>query len=280
MAETASGALVAASSQVEATGFTTAGAFELIQRAGKLLSQSTLVPKEYQNNMPNCVIALNMAQRLGADPLMVMQNLYLVHGRPGWSAQFLIAAFNQCGRFTSITYTFVGTRGQDSWGCYASSTERATGNQLLGETITIEMARKEGWLGKAGSKWQTMPGQMLRYRAATFLVRATAPEIAMGLHTVDEIEDFAPTRPVRLVTPETLTVDANVTGQNLGMVEEREALIALLEAERQRIGLTELEWNAVIGDAIGETTTLEFADPAVLRDLLSELAPMASKQGR
>jgi len=223
---------------------------------------------------------LNMAQRLGADPLMVMQNLYLVHGRPGWSAQFLIAAFNQCGRFTSITYTFVGTRGQESWGCYASSTERATGQQLLGETITMEMARKEGWLGKAGSKWTTMPGQMLRYRAATFLVRATAPEIAMGLSTADEIEDFAPTRPVRLVTPETLTVDANVTGQNLGMVEERQTLVAQLEAERQRIGLTELEWLAVIRDAIGETTTLEFADPVVLRDLLSELAPMASKQAR
>ena len=37
------------------------------------------------------LIAQNMARRMGADLLMVMQNLYVVHGRPGWSAQFLIA---------------------------------------------------------------------------------------------------------------------------------------------------------------------------------------------
>ena len=100
-------------------GFNSLQSFELSQRAAKLLAQSTLVPKEYQGNIPNCVIALNMASRMGADPLMVMQNLYIVYGRPGWSSQFLISTFNTSGRFTAMRYDFVGTHGKDDYGCKA-----------------------------------------------------------------------------------------------------------------------------------------------------------------
>lgn len=175
--------------QTGGVGFESAGSFELLQRGATLLAKSTLVPKEYQNNIPNCTVALNMAARMGADPLMVMQNLYVVHGRPSWSAQFLIATFNQNGRFTAIRYEWVGERGTDSWGCRAYSTEKATGEKLTGSTITIALAKAERWYQRDGSKWVTMPEQMLMYRSAAWFVRAYAPEIAMGLQTAEEIED-------------------------------------------------------------------------------------------
>ena len=170
-------------------GLTDSQSFELAQRVAKCFAMSTLVPKDYQNNLPNCVIALNMASRMGADPLMVIQNLHIVHGRPGWSAQFLIATFNKCGRFSAIRYEFTGQEGTDSWGCRAKATELATGEVLTGTTVTIAMAKKEQWFQKNGSKWQTMPEQMLMYRAASWFVRAYAPEIAMGLHTAEELRD-------------------------------------------------------------------------------------------
>lgn len=175
-------------------GFDNRNGFELIQRAAKLLSQSSLVPKEYQGagGMPNCVIALNMAHRIGADPLMVMQNLYVVHGRPSWSAQFLIATFNTCGRFTALRFEFFGTKNTDDWGCRAWAVEKATGEKLFGADINLTLAKAEGWYGKAGSKWKTMTQQMLMYRAAAWFVRAYAPELAMGLQTSDEIEDIGP----------------------------------------------------------------------------------------
>lgn len=170
-------------------GLTDSQSFELAQRVAKCFAMSTLVPKDYQNNLPNCVIALNMASRMGADPLMVIQNLHIVHGRPGWSAQFLIATFNKCGRFSAIRYEFTGQEGTDSWGCRAKATELATGEVLTGTTVTIAMAKKEQWFQKNGSKWQTMPEQMLMYRAASWFVRAYAPEIAMGLQTAEEMRD-------------------------------------------------------------------------------------------
>src|SRR5690606_4406748 len=170
-------------------GFGSAQGFETIQRAARLLSSSTLVPKEYQGNIANCVIALNMANRMQADPLMVLQNLYIVHGRPGWSSQFLISTFNSSGRFSALRYEWVGEEGKDSWGCKAWAIERSTGEKLVGSTITIGLAKKEGWYQKNGSKWQTMPQQMLMYRAAAWFIRAYAPEIAMGMHTTEELAD-------------------------------------------------------------------------------------------
>lgn len=172
-------------------GFDTVAGFESLQRMARLFNKSSLVPTAFQGdaNIGNSAIALDMAIRMRANPLMVMQNLYIVHGRPAWSAQFLIATLNQCGRFSSIRYEFQGEEGKDDWGCRAVATELATGEKLAGPLITIGLAKKEGWFGKNGSKWQTMPELMLRYRAASWFVRAYAPEIAMGLKTADEVQD-------------------------------------------------------------------------------------------
>jgi hypothetical protein len=170
-------------------GFASLQSFELMQRAARLLSASTLVPKDYQDNLPNCVIALNMAQRMGADPLMVMQNLYVVHGRPSWSAQFLIGCFNQCGRFSAMRYKWGGTPNKDDWSCQAYAKELSTGEVIYGPEITIALAKREGWDSKNGSKWKTIPQLMLMYRAAAWLVRTHAPEISMGLQSSEEVHD-------------------------------------------------------------------------------------------
>jgi len=170
-------------------GFGSKNALEVALRAANVLAKSTLVPKEYQGNVANCMIALNMANRMGADPLMVMQNLYIVHGRPCWSSQFLISTFNTSGKFSALRYEWVGEKGKDNWGCRAWAIEKATGEKLVGATVTIGLAKEEGWYQKNGSKWKTMPEQMLMYRAASWFIRAYAPELAMGMHTAEELYD-------------------------------------------------------------------------------------------
>lgn len=162
-----------------------------IQRVAKMFASSPLVPQIYQGEkgIGSCVIALNMAHRMGADPLMVMQNLYVVHGRPSWSAQFLIACFNQTGRFTPVRFRMQGDEGTDSWGCRAYTKDLETGEEIQGPIVTIALAKAEGWYSKNGSKWKTIPELMLRYRAAAWMIRTTAPEIAMGLPTQEEQYD-------------------------------------------------------------------------------------------
>ena len=167
-------------------------AFDHAQRVAKALSSSTMIPKDYQNNIPNTLVALEMAHRIGASPLMVMQNLHIIHGRPSWSSAFIIAALNASGRFTALKYKATATT------CQAYATEKATGELLEGPTVTLDMAKAEGWLTKQGSKWQTMPELMLRYRAAAFFGRLYAPDIMMGMHAVEEIQDVNSTTPAAI----------------------------------------------------------------------------------
>lgn len=184
-------------------GFGSLAGFELMQRAAKLLASSTLVPKDYQGQLANCVVALNMANRLGADPLMVMQNLHVVHGRPAWSSQFLIASFNQCGRFSALRFEFFGETGKDSWGARAWAIEKSTNEKLVGADVTMAIAKKEGWISRSGSKWQSFPQQMLMYRSAAWFVRAYAPELSMGLQTAEEVRDVIDITPRGKVDLET-----------------------------------------------------------------------------
>lgn len=190
---------IAPSGQVVKVGFDTLEGFRALQRIGAAFAASSLVPDQYRGNVANCLIAIEMAARMGASPLMVMQNLYLVHGRPSWSSQYAIASFNNCGRFTAIKYRWVGERGKPSWGCIAWAREKETGDLTEGPEVTIAMAKAEGWIDKKGSKWVTIPQLMLSYRAAGFLIRTTAPELMMGLRTVEESEDIGPQHEVEPV---------------------------------------------------------------------------------
>ncbi|MBR5118886.1 MAG: hypothetical protein IK100_09610 [Muribaculaceae bacterium] len=169
--------------------FSSIEAFENAQRMVKPFVNSNLVPANFKGDVGACLIALNMANRMGADPLQVMQSLYVVHGKPSFSSAFLIACFNQCGRYTAFRYEMFGEPGTDGWGCKAYTTEKATGELIEGVAVTIGMAKAEGWYSKAGSKWKTMPELMMRYRAATFLIRSVAPEIALGFQTTEEVRD-------------------------------------------------------------------------------------------
>jgi hypothetical protein len=166
--------------------------FEVTQRIANMYSQSTIVPDSFKKNVGNCVIAIDMAMRMNANPLMLMQNLYIVYGNPSFSSKFLIATINASGRFSPLRYEFKGEEGKPEYGCRCIAYEIADKEHkepLYGDWITLKMANDEGWTTKNGSKWKTMPSQMLRYRAAAFWQRVYCPEISMGLITKEEIED-------------------------------------------------------------------------------------------
>lgn len=164
-------------------------AFATGQRIAKSLCESSLVPEAYRGNIANCMIALELAGRTGASVIMVMQNLDVIHGRPSFRAQFLIATVNTGGRFTPLRFRFEGKPGSDEWGCRAVAKDKATGEECLGTLVNIAMAKAEGWQAKNGSKWRTLPELMLQYRAATFWTRVYAPELSLGMQTAEEVID-------------------------------------------------------------------------------------------
>ena len=191
--------------------FASEAMFVSAQRMATLLSSSSIVPETYRgrDKIGDCVIALDIASRIGANVLAVMQNLYIVHGRPAWSSAFLISCVNASKRFTPMRYDMRGTKGQDDYGCVAWAADKE-GVRLESPEVTVGMAKAEGWYQRNGSKWKTLPELMLRYRAATFWTRLYCPELTMGIRTEDEIRETievestvtsAPFRPELLVSP-------------------------------------------------------------------------------
>lgn len=170
--------------------FSSDSAFNAGIRMAKALASSSLVPTTYKDNLGNCLIAIELANRTRASVLMVMQNLDVIHGRPGWRSQFLIATVNASGRFTPLRFRWQGEEGSDAWGCRAVATDRESGYECVGSLVTLKMAKDEGWYSRNGSKYKTMPEQMLMYRAASFWTRIYAPELSLGMMTAEELEDL------------------------------------------------------------------------------------------
>lgn len=168
--------------------FGTSDNFTMAFQMAKALASSTIVPRDYQNNPSNCLIAIEQAQRLGVSPMMVMQNLYVIQGRPSWSSKFLIAAINNSGKF-DMELQFDEKNDADGKPYSCLCWTQKNGRRVEGMEVNMDMAKAEGWLSKNGSKWRTMPKLMLRYRAASFFSSLNCPELTLGLYTQEEAMD-------------------------------------------------------------------------------------------
>jgi len=158
--------------------------FMLAQRWANAFASSQLVPGHLRGKPADCLIAMLMARELGDSPLMVMQSIYVVSGKAGWSATYMIARANRSGVFKGrITWETTGA-GKDM--TVKARAMLADTLETVSATTSMQMATAEGWT--KNQKYQTMPELMLRYRAATMLIRLYCPEVMLGMHTADELE--------------------------------------------------------------------------------------------
>lgn len=163
--------------------------FETTQRMAKLLSVSNIAPQNYRGNIADCVVAIDIANRMGLSPLAVMQNSQIVYGNFSWKGTACKAMIDSCGRYEKTRYVEVGEKGKDSWGFYLEATDK-DGEVIKGIPVTMKMAKDEGWYDKNGSKWKTMPELMMKYRASAFFMRTECASLAMGFLTAEENEDI------------------------------------------------------------------------------------------
>lgn len=164
--------------------------FMMATQMAKAFASSTIVPKEYQGNYANGLVAIDMANRLKTSPLTVMQNLDVIQGRPAWRATFLIAMINSSGKY-DMELQFDEKRDKNGKPYSCTCWTEKSGRKVTGIEVTMDMAQAEGWVNKNGSKWKTMPQVMLRYRAASFFSRMNCPELSNGLYTTEEIIEIA-----------------------------------------------------------------------------------------
>lgn len=161
--------------------------FDQMARVAGMLAKSSIVPQNYQGKPEDCFLAVEMAARMNTSPLMVMQNLFVVKGKPSWAGQACMAFINACGKFRNVKHVYTGTKGTDSRGCYVTAVRVSDGEVVNGTEVTMAMAKAEGWT--TNSKWRNMAEQMLGYRAASFFARMYCPDALLGLQTTEEVLD-------------------------------------------------------------------------------------------
>jgi hypothetical protein len=155
-------------------------------KMAEIMCQSGIVPKDFQGNPANCFIAIEVASRTNTSFLEVVQNLYVVHGKPAWNATFIISQINRSKMFDS-PLRFISTgEGRD----FAVTATTKYHGEVLSRTVSMDLAIREGWTSRKGNKYGTMAEQMLTYRSATFFARAYCPEVLFGMYTQDEIIDI------------------------------------------------------------------------------------------
>lgn len=171
--------------------------FELEQRKAKAFVATDFFPTHLRKgnetaNIGTAIIVLDLAQRMNIGALEVAQSIYIIHGKPSFETKFLVARLNSSGLLKGRLQTIVSPDGNSA---HCEAIDAQTGQLLKGTTITMEMARREGWLSKNGSKWQTMPELMMKYRAQSFFINEFFPEVKYGLKTSDEVEDIVTFEP-------------------------------------------------------------------------------------
>lgn len=150
-------------------------------------AKSDLVPDTYKGKPQNVVIALGMAQKTGFDVYTIMNNLNIVKGKASWSGSFCRTLIEATGLYKDLELVEVGEKGKDTWGYYAQATKKSDGKIVKGATVTMAMAKAEGWT--KNTKWVSMPELMMQYRCLAFFARVYASSAINGLQTSEEVED-------------------------------------------------------------------------------------------
>jgi hypothetical protein len=193
--ELSAGELVVHDSGQFATLFDTAR-FNQGWRVAKAFADSKMVPAHFQGNTAGVFVVLHMATRMELDPFMVLQNMYMVHGKPGMETKLALALVNTRGPFKApISWEFDDEKNPTS--CTAIAYLKTSGEKRS-YTLDWETVVAEGWNkdkqtqggGVQKSKWNTLRKLMFCYRSAIFLIRTVCPEVILGLSTFDELQDI------------------------------------------------------------------------------------------
>ena len=129
--------------QQQPGGLMSSTQFQQMLAVSEFLAGSDLIPEHFRRKPANVFVALEMALRQNMSVFPVMQNIYVVKGRPGMEAKLVIAMVNASGKYDQgLDYDVVEKDGKIV-SCTAWTMKG--GRRIEGPPVTAEMVRAEGW---------------------------------------------------------------------------------------------------------------------------------------
>ena len=222
----------------------------------EMLAASTLVPKDYQRNPSNIMVAIIWGSEIGLAPLQALQNVSVINGRPsiwGDAALALVRGHPAC---VSVRE---GVDGEgDARTGWCEVTRR--GEEPQRRTFSVDDAKKAGLWGKQGP-WQQYPARMLQLRARGFALRDVFPDALRGVITTEEARD---------TPPEPRDVTASVVdrapqpsrpAQSGGLLEhvqqQRTQGLPLIDSQGTTRAVSPGKWLEKAGEVLGKLDSYE-----------------------
>ncbi len=164
------------------------------------LSNSQMVPKNYQGKPTDILVAMQWGFEIGLAPMQALQNISVINGKPsvyGDAAMALVQASPVC---EDVEEYF---EGEGTPNPIAVCIAHRKGRKPVTAKFSVEDAKRAGLWGKQGP-WSAYPKRMLQMRARGFALRDAFPDVLKGLITAEEAQDYpdeAKPRPIKDVTP-------------------------------------------------------------------------------
>lgn len=150
-------------------------------RFADVMAKSSIVPKDYQGNPGNILVAVQWGAEIGLPPLQAMQNIAVVNGRPSIWGDAMIALVKGSGLLASLDEEIDDKQ--------ATCTVQRRGEQPVSRTFTMEDAKRAGLAGKQGP-WSQYPKRMLQMRARSWALRDVFPDVLKGVYIAEEARDM------------------------------------------------------------------------------------------
>lgn len=242
-----------------------ANSFAETMRLAEIFSKTRMVPVHFQGKPEDCFVAMQMAHRMGVDPMMALQNIYVVGGKPGLTGALIISLINNSKRLKGGIRFRIEGKGE-------ALAVTAFGTLQDGETVeftaSMAMAKAEGW--DKNPKYRSMPEVMLRYRAATFLARFNFPEVILGMHSSEEWEDVEASGGVTIqkpASPAMVLAARQPEPQPVPQTETIEAKPQEAEPSKSEPPKTKYEWpEGALAFDVSQTVHMQMVS-RVLRNL-------------
>lgn len=185
-------------------------------KVAQALAKSQFVPKAFQGQPSEILIAAAMGARLGLDVFSALQSIAVVNGKPSLYGDALLAVCQARPDWRGQVVTWTG---QGDAEAVTVTVKRQTGADVLtyDGKFSVTDAKKAGVWTKAGP-WSQYPRRMLELRARSYALRGAFADALLGFHAREEVEDYVevqaervstePRRRVRQVAPSLGAVDA------------------------------------------------------------------------
>jgi hypothetical protein len=158
------------------------------------IAQSNLLPKQYQRNPANVLLALEYGTALGISPVVAMQQIHVIEGKPTASAQLIGGLVRNAGHKLRVEFN------RQTMTATATIIRSDDPDYEFTAVWTMDRAKAANLTGKGN--WRTYPDAMLKARAITEVARDACPEALFGVaYTAEEIAPDAPVRVEATLTP-------------------------------------------------------------------------------